>query len=183
MNRLFPILAPCALALLSLPALAAGPMTRFEFELETAHIASTFTHARAVCDALTSNTRDICVEEARAVQSIAHAELAFRRSGHLSDAAAIPVVRAEAGYAVARERCDEQTGADKARCLAAARSAQAGALAEAKAAAAAAGSVAQTPVDARREAEYQRAVAKCEAMASDTRSHCLTAARKKAGKT
>lgn len=187
MNRLFPILAPCALALLSLPALAAGPMTRFEFELETAHIASTFTHARAVCDELTSNTKDICVEEARAVQSIAHAELAFRRSGHLSDAAAIPVVRAEAGYAVARERCDEQTGADKARCLAEARSAQASALAEAKAAAtaaaAAAGSVAQTPVDARREAEYQRAVAKCEAMASDTRSHCLTAARKKAGKT
>lgn len=176
MKRLFPILAPCALALLSLPALAAGPMTRFEFELETARVASTFTHARAVCDALTSNTRDICVEEARAVQSIAHAELAFRRSGHLSDAAAIPVVHAEAGYAVARERCDEQAGADKARCLAAARSAQAGALAEAKAAAA--GSVARTPVDTRRDAEYPRAVAKCEAMASDTRSHCLTAGRK-----
>ena len=90
-------------------------------------------HARAACDALTSNTRDICVEEARAVQAIAHAELAFRRSGHLSDAAAIPVVRAEAGYAVARERCDEQAGADKARCLAAAKAAQASALATAKA--------------------------------------------------
>ena len=181
MNRLVPILAPYALALLSMPALAAGPMTRFEFELETARIASTFTHARAVCDALTSNTKDICVEEARAVQAIAHAELAFRRSGHLSDAAAIPVVRAEAGYAVARERCDEQAGADKARCLAAAKAAQASALATAKAGAG--GSVAQTPVDTRRDADYPRAVAKCEAMASDTRSHCLTAARRKAGKT
>ena len=150
MNRLFPILAPCALALLSMPALAAGPMTRFEFELETARIASTFTHARAACDALTSNTRDICVEEARAVQAIAHAELAFRRSGHLSDAAAIPVVRAEAGYAVARERCDEQAGADKARCLAAAKAAQASALA---APGAAGGGVAPSSVEMRRNAD------------------------------
>lgn len=181
MNLLFRILAPGALVLLSLPALAAGPMTRFEFELETGRIASTFTHARAACDALTSNTKDICVEEARAVQAIAHAELAFRRSGHPSDAAAIPVVRAEAGYAVARERCDEQAGADKARCLAAAKAAQASALATAKAGPG--GGAAQTPVDARRDADYQRAVAKCEAMASDTRSHCLTTARRKAGKT
>lgn len=150
MNRLFPILAPCALALLSMPALAAGPMTRFEFELETARIASTFTHARAACDALTSNTRDICVEEARAVQAIAHAELAFRRSGHLSDAAAIPVVRAEAGYAVARERCDEQAGADKARCLAAAKAAQASALAAPRAAG---GGVAPSSVEMRRNAD------------------------------
>ncbi|WP_306478335.1 hypothetical protein [Methyloversatilis sp.] len=150
MNRLFPILAPCALALLSMPALAAGPMTRFEFELETARIASTFTHARAACDALTSNTRDICVEEARAVQAIAHAELAFRRSGHLSDAAAIPVVRAEAGYAVARERCDEQAGADKARCLAAAKAAQASALAAPRAAD---GGVAPSSVEMRRNAD------------------------------
>lgn len=150
MNRLFPILAPCALALLSMPALAAGPMTRFEFELETARIASTFTHARAACDALTSNTRDICVEEARAVQAIAHAELAFRRSGHLSDAAAIPVVRAEARYAVARERCDEQAGADKARCLAAAKAAQASALAAPRAAG---GGVAPSSVEMRRNAD------------------------------
>lgn len=76
-----------------MPALAAGPMTRFEFELETARNASTFTHARAVCDALTSNTKHICVVEARAVQAIAHAELAFCRSGHPSDAAAIDFVR------------------------------------------------------------------------------------------
>ncbi|MBL8477092.1 MAG: hypothetical protein JNK71_13645 [Methyloversatilis sp.] len=150
MNRLFPILAPCALALLSMPALAAGPMTRFEFELETARIASTFTHARAACDALTGNTRDICVEEARAVQAIAHAELAFRRSGHLSDAAAIPVVRAEARYAVARERCDEQAGADKARCLAAAKAAQASALAAPRAAG---GGVAPSSVEMRRNAD------------------------------
>lgn len=181
MNLPFPSLASCALVLLSLPALAAGPMSRFEFELESGRIASTFTNARAVCDELTSNSKDICVEEARAVQAVAHAELAFRRSGHLSDAAAIPVVRAEAEYAVARERCDEQVGADKARCLAGAKATQTSALAKAKAGAG--GSVAQTPVDTRRDADYQRAVAKCEAMASDTRSHCLTAARKKAGKT
>ncbi|MDP3288189.1 MAG: hypothetical protein Q8M64_07760 [Methyloversatilis sp.] len=180
MNPLFLILARGALVLLSWPALAAGPMNRFEFELETQRIASTFTHARAVCDELTSNTKDICVEQARAVQALAHAELAYRRSGHHSDAAAIPVVRAEGAYAVARERCDEKVGGDKARCLAEAKAAQASALAEARAAAA--GIVAQTPVDTRRDAEYQRAVEKCEAMASDTRSHCLTAARKKAGR-
>ncbi|MFH1815083.1 MAG: hypothetical protein ABIF28_13115 [Pseudomonadota bacterium] len=180
MKSLFVILSPGALVLLSWPALAAGPMSRFEFELETGRIASTFTHARAVCDELTSNTKDICVEEARAVQAVAHAELAFRRSGHVADAATVPVVRAEAAYAVARERCDEQVGADKARCLAVAKAAQASALADARGAAG--GRVAQTPVNTRRDAEYQRSVAKCEAMASDTRSHCLTTVRKNAGR-
>jgi len=179
MTPLFLIPAPVALALLSLPALAGGSVTRFEFELETGRIASTFTNARAICDELDSNAKDICIEEARAVQAVAHAELAYRRSGHQADRSAIPVVRAESAYAVAREKCDEFAGAEKAGCLADAKAVQAKALADAKAVV----SVAPTPVDARRDAEYRQAVTKCEALASDTRSHCLTAAKKKAGKT
>ena len=181
MNTRCRILPVLTLLMVSAFACAAGPITPFERDIEAARIASVFTHALTACDALVGNAGDVCIEEARAVQTVAHAELVWRRSGHAGDLAAIAVARAEAAHAVAKERCDDQTSAGKVACLKEAKAVETLALAEASAASGAP-EVRKTAAETRLDADYRRAVGKCDAMASDAKSHCMTAARNKAGR-
>lgn len=181
MNRRFLILPVLTLLMMSPSAYAAGPVTPFERDIEAARIASVFTHALTACDALVSNTKDVCIEEARAVQTVAHAELVWRRSGDAGDLAAVAVARAESAHAVAKERCDDRAGAAKVACLKDAKAVETRVLGEAKAASGAP-EVRKTAAETRLDIDYRRAVEKCDAMASDAKSHCMTAARNKAGR-
>jgi hypothetical protein len=89
--------------------------------------------ARAACDRMSGNAKDVCVEEAKGGEKVAEAELQYQRSGKPADANKVALVQAEAAYEVAKERCDDLKGADKDACVKDAKAAEARAKADAKA--------------------------------------------------
>jgi hypothetical protein len=86
----------------------------------------------AACDRMSGNAKDICVAEAKAKEKIGKAELEHRRSGSASDARKLAMVKAEAAYEIAKERCDDLSGNDKDACVKQAKANEASAKAAAK---------------------------------------------------
>lgn len=119
---------------LVLPAHAADNMSKDAYKAEKERISATYKADRARCDTLSSNAKDVCVEEAKGKQDVAQAELEYKQSGKTSDRDKVPLVRANADYAVAKEKCDDMAGADKDVCIKDAKSAQAKARATVKSA-------------------------------------------------
>jgi carboxypeptidase C (cathepsin A) len=120
---------------LVLPAHAVDNMSKDAYKAaEKERISATYKADRARCDTLTGNAKDVCVEEAKGKQDVAQAELEYKQSGKTSDRDKVPLVRANADYAVAKEKCDDMAGADKDVCIKDAKSAQAKARATVKSA-------------------------------------------------
>jgi len=90
--------------------------------------------ARDRCNALSGNAGDVCVAEAKAKQRIAHADADAQVKDTPRARYDARVVRAEAEYQVARERCGgDRGGAAKDTCLRDAQAAEARAKADANA--------------------------------------------------
>jgi hypothetical protein len=119
---------------LALPVYAADNMSKDAYKAEKERVSATYKADRARCDTLTGNAKDVCVEEAKGKQDVAQAELEYKQSGKTSDRDKMSLARADADYAVAKERCDDLAGTDKDVCIKEAKSAQAKARAAVKAA-------------------------------------------------
>ena len=120
--------------------------------------------ARAKCDALTGNPKDVCVEEAKAGRERTLAEAKAQYKGTLGARTTARKKIAEADYAVAHEKCDALTGNDKDVCIKEAKAAKVAAKADAKADK----KVIEARNDARDDkidAEYKVAKEKCDALA------------------
>jgi len=151
----------------------------------------------ARCEDFSGNARDVCVQDAQGHSKVATAELA--QAGAPSDERrlAVAMARADAALAVARVRCDGQSGNARDVCLQVAEQEHAVAAAEAKltmdvneirtierADSAAVAATARDATDAakdeamdtKREADYAVAKEKCDAFAGDARSTCLESA-------
>lgn len=101
-------------------------------------------------------------------------------TGKAADRTKVLVTRAESAYAVAKERCDDQAGNAKDVCVMEAKAIQVKALADAKMGK----EIGEAKKDAatdKRDADYKVAVEKCDAMAGDSKSSCVAAARTKFG--
>lgn len=96
-------------------------------------IEANYKTARVACDQQTGNAKDICVEQAKGQRKVEQAQLDFRRSGQPADQARVAIARAEADYAVAKERCDDRSGNERALCLEDAKAVEKRAKADAKA--------------------------------------------------
>lgn len=115
-------------------AQAAGPaMSKEEAAAEKARIEADSKAQRAACDSLSGNAKDICVEEAKGKEKVAKAELDYRREANAKNQDKVAEARAEAQYAVAKERCDDLGGDQKDVCMKEAKAAKAKAEADAKA--------------------------------------------------
>jgi hypothetical protein len=112
----------------------AGALSKDAYKAEKERIAATHKADRARCDASTGNAKDVCVEEAKGKQEVAQAELEYKQSGKTSDRDKVSLARADADYAVAKEKCDDMAGTDKDVCIKEAKSAQAKARAGVKSA-------------------------------------------------
>ena len=88
--------------------------------------------AKATCDALSGNAKDICVEEAKGNERIAkaEAEAAYNNTPRMRER--VRVVRADAVYEVAKEKCDDLSGNPKDVCVKEAKATHVKALADAK---------------------------------------------------
>ncbi len=182
MNKLNRIQTTLATALLlALPLAQAATLVKADYQAGKTRIAEDYKAGKAACSVITGNAKDICVEEAKAKEKIAKAELEYAYTGKAKDAHAVLVAKADAGYAVAKERCDDQTGNAKDVCVKEAKAVKVKALADAKLGQ----QVGEARKDAamdKRDADYKVAIEKCDALAGDPKSACVASAKMTFGK-
>jgi hypothetical protein len=167
--------------LLALPLAQASNMSKADYNTAKARISTGYKAERSACASLAANAKDICIEEASAKQKVARAELEYGYSGKPDDQTKVMVAKAEAAYAVAKEKCDDQAGNSKDVCVKQAKAVEVKALADAKMGQQI-GEAKVDASDAKRDADYKVAVEKCDAMAGDAKASCLSAAKVSFGK-
>jgi hypothetical protein len=169
-------------ALLALPAAHAQTIAKVDYKATKARISADYKSGKAACASLAGNAKDICVEEAKAKEKVARAELEYGYTGKAADRNKVLVAKAEAAYAVAKERCDDLAGNPKDVCVKEAQATKVSALADAKMGK----EIGQARRDAatdKRDADYKVAIEKCDALAGDAKASCVAAAKASFGKT
>jgi len=148
--------------------------------------------AKATCDALAGNAKDICIEEAKGNERIAkaEAEAAYDSTPRMREKAR--VVRADAAYEVAKEKCDDLSGNPKDVCIKEAKAAHVKALADARVDRAAADerrggsektmAARREATEDKRDADYKVAIEKCDALAGAAKDNCVRDAKVRYGK-
>jgi membrane-associated HD superfamily phosphohydrolase len=169
-------------AWLALPlAATAASMSKEEYGAAKDRIEAQYKADRDACAPLKGNANDVCMEQAKAKEKLARAELAYSQSGKASDQNKVLVTRAETTYAVAKEMCDDKSGNDKDVCLKEAKAAESKALADAKASNQI-GEARSEAADDKRDADYKVAIERCDALAGDAKSACVASAKSRFGK-
>lgn len=168
-------------ALLALSVAQAQSMNKADYKANKTTISTNYSADKSACASLAGNTKDICVEEAKAKKNIAYAELEYGYTGKAADQNKVLKTKAKSAYAVAKEKCDDQTGNAKAVCVKEAKAVEVKALADAK--------MGKTISEAKKDdaqekidADYKVAAQKCDALAGDAKASCMAAAKAKFNK-
>ena len=139
-------------------------------------IKNTYRAERDKCAALTGNTKDICIEQAKANEKVALAQLQANYSGSTKDEEKLVEAKYKARYDVAKERCDDLSGDAKDLCLQTAKTARDKAAADAKQHKATA-EAAEDADNARMKADYQLAAERCNTLAGEAKDVCIASAK------
>lgn len=109
----------CA-CLLALPVAYAANISKADYTAGKARISAGYKADRAACDAQSGNAKDVCVQEAKAVEvkALADAKMGKEIRDARQDAA---TEKLDADYKVAIEKCDALAGDAKNNCVAAAK--------------------------------------------------------------
>ena len=183
MNKIFSLKASLIVAtMLVLPMAHAATMTKADYTATKTRIGADYKSDKAACASLAGNVKDICVEEAKAKEKVARAELEYGYTGKAGDRNKVAVAKAESAYAVAKEKCDDQAGNAKDVCVKEAKAVEIKALADAKLGKEIGAAKKDAAAD-KRDADYNVAVEKCDALAGDAKASCIAAAKTKFGKT
>jgi hypothetical protein len=168
-------------ALLAMPLAQAAMMTKPDYNAAKTRISADYKADKAACASMLANAKDICVEEAKAKQKVARAELEYGYTGKTKDQNKVLVAKAESAYSVAKEKCDDMKGNDKDVCVKQAKATEIKALADAKMGK----QIAEAKTDAaqdKRDADYKVATEKCDALAGEAKNACIAAAKARFGK-
>ena len=129
--------AVAAAAVLMLPLAQAATMSRIDYTAGKSRISETYKVAKAACNSLKDNAKDICVEEAKAkekcddlsgnakdicrqeaktihTKALADAKLGSQVAEARTDAVN---TKRDAYYKLAAEKCDSMSGDAKSQCL------------------------------------------------------------------
>ncbi len=168
-------------ALLALPLAHAATMAKADYQAGKTRIGADYKTDKAACGPMAGNAKDICVEEAKAKEKVAKAELQYAYTGTAKDANKVLVAKADSSYAVAKERCDDQTGNTKDVCVKEAKAVKVKALADAKLGKDIGAARKDAAVD-KNDADYKVATEKCDAVSGDAKTACVSAAKSRFGK-
>jgi hypothetical protein len=86
----------------------------------------------AKCKDLKGNAKDVCKKEADGNKKVAKAEAELKEHDTPKNRLKVEEAKADAQYAVAKEKCDDQKGDAKSACKKAAKAEHEGAIAQAK---------------------------------------------------
>jgi hypothetical protein len=180
-------LKPISIALLAAGVLVTGAsmaenrIARSAYGAEKERIDAEYRTEVQRCSSLAGNAKDVCKVEAKGKQTAGKADAlaAFRGT----DAAATDalIAHANADYAVAKEKCDDLAGNPKDVCVKEAKAAHTRAKVDAKAN----GKVSEVRKDAaqdKRDANYDVAKERCDALAGDAKAQCVNEAKMRFGK-
>jgi hypothetical protein len=182
MNIFFAVRASLVVAaVLMLPMAQAATMTKADYQAGKTRISAAYKADTPACAPLAANAKDICLEEAKAKEKVARAQLEYSYTGQSSDQNEVSVAKAESAYAVAKEKCDDKAGNDKDVCLKEAKAVEIKALADAKMGKKI-GEAKRDATEDKRDADHKVAVEKCDAMAGDAKANCIATAKAKFGK-
>jgi len=174
------VLAAALGALLPIANAAATPEAKALYRNAKESAAAQYKEARARCDAIAGNPKDVCVAEAKAARVRAEADATAQYRNTLRAYTKARQDIAKADYAVDQSRCKALTGNDKDVCMKRAKSTRTAALADAKADK----KVIEARSNAREDkriAEYQVAAEKCDALAGTAKDQCVSAAKTQFG--
>ncbi len=113
-------------------AVFAAAMSPSEYSHEKAHLATVFQSEKTACGDFSGNQKDICQRKASGKDKVARAELEYQFTGKPADRAKLALAKADADYALGKERCDDMAGSSKEACREQAKAAHAQAVAAAK---------------------------------------------------
>jgi len=172
-------------------AMAQG-MSKADYQAGKDRISADYKSARGACTSFSGNAKDICVADAEGKKNVAKAELEVSYKPSAKTKYDARVARAEADYAVAKEKCDDLAGNPKDVCVKEAKAAQVAAKADAKAwmkTAEANSTASEKGADARKDAradkadaDYAVAKEKCDSLAGGAKDQCLNDAKARFGK-
>jgi len=178
-------------------------ISKGDYNAGKGRIAAEYKSAKAGCASLSGNPNDICVAEAKGKEKVARAELDASYKPTPKTRYEAHLAKAEADYAVAKERCDDKAGNAKDVCVKEATAAETAAKADAKAqmkTSDASATANEKSADARSEANKQAADArkdaaldtldaqygvakeKCDTFAGGAKDRCLDQAKANFGK-
>ena len=155
---------------------AATTMSRADYGAAKERIEADYKAAKGACDSYSGNAKDICVEQAKAKEKVARAELEADYTGKVDDRAKVATVKADTSYDVAKEQCDDKGGNAKDVCMSEAKAAHTKALADAKLGKKV-GEARQDALEDKRDADYKVAVQKCDTLAGDAKGTCVNEAK------
>lgn len=170
-----------ATAVLLLPLAHAAEMAKAEYGNRKTVISADYKSDKAACSSLSGNTKDICVEEAKAKEKVARAELEYSNSGQSKDQTRVGVAKADAAFSVAKEKCDDLAGNPKSVCREEAKTVHTKALADNKLGKEV-GEARSDAAQTKRDADYKLAAEKCDALAGDAKAQCVATAKSTYGK-
>jgi hypothetical protein len=171
---------------------AAQPVTKDARDTAIKNAEAQYKTDKAACDAMSGNAKDICIEDAKGKEKVAKAdaEAAFQNTPKAREEAR--VARADATFAVAKEKCDDLAGNSKDVCVKEAQAAHVKAKADAnvdrvatdtqKVAAEKTADAKKDAAEDKRDADYKVAAEKCDALAGAAKDTCIKDAKARYGK-
>lgn len=134
MNKIHITTVAAAIALALSTGAMAQSLSKDDYKAGNKKIVAEYKSAKAACDASSGNAKDICVIQAKGKEKVAKAELDASYKPSAKASHAVTIAKAEADYATAKEKCDDQTGDAKKACVKDAKAAETLAKADAPAA-------------------------------------------------
>lgn len=182
MRALFSFKASLLVAsMLVLSAAHAANISKDDYAVGKTRISADYKTDKMACGSLAKNAKDVCMEEAKGKEKLAHAELKHAYSGKPADHTKAMEVKAETAYAVAKEKCDDKAGNDKSVCVKEAKAIEVKALVDARTKEKI-GEAKKDGAEDKRDADYKVAVQKCDALAGNAKDSCIAAAKSQFGK-
>ena len=178
-------------------------MSQEDHKASDKNIVSEYKSAKVNCGSFSGNAKDICVAEAKGKENVEKAELEASYRPSRQARYEVNVAKAEADYAVAKEKCDDSAGNVKNVCVKEAKAALIGAKADATAQlkSSTANATANEEVSAahtkaivkgndarmdaavdKRDADYSVAKEKCDSLAGGVKETCTKEAKLRYGK-
>ncbi len=165
----------------------ANALSKAEIKTEGDAIAAQYKSAKAKCDGLKANAKDICMAEAKGAHDVSKAEFEVRQNDTPKTRNNVRVIKADADYGVAKEKCDDLAGNAKDVCVKDAKAMLVTAKADAKADLESGNAkrganekVSEARKDAaedKRDANYAAAKVRCDKFTSDTKDRCIADAK------
>ena len=174
------LIGVCAIAMFNVAnAEQSGAKSAYEAQVKRA--SADYEVAKARCDQLSGNAKDICTAKAESDEDARKAAAAANYQPSVKNVVNERVTAADGEYEVAKQRCDERTGNEKDICRKEADAAHTRVVAAAEAD----GKAAEARIDAvekSRAADYDAAKERCDSFAGDRKDACVAEAKAHFGK-